>query len=181
MPRPPAIGSLPKLPQLVLICAACLLIACSPKYNWREVHGGSVPFTVLLPGKADAFTQPVVLNGASVAMTMTAAEVDGVTFAVGTARFADTATAQNALAQMKTALIGNIDGNSVAAAIPGKDIAGADALTFSAVGAARGKPLQMIARLYNIENRVYQVIMVGDPQKMTVDASETFFTSFKPD
>lgn len=170
-----------KLSQLITICAAiCLLTACSPKYNWREVHGNSVPFTVLLPGKSDAFTQSVVLNGASVAMTMTAVEVDGVTFAVGTASFADAAAAQSALVEMKAALIKNIDGSPVDIAVPGKEIAGAQTLTLSAAGISRGKPLQMTGRLYNIEKRVYQVIMVGDPKKITDDASETFFTSFKP-
>jgi hypothetical protein len=170
-----------KLSQLLIICTICLLSACSPKYNWREVHGNSVPFTILLPGKSDAFTQSVVLNGVSVAMTMTATEVDGITFAVGTASFADAAAAQNALDQMKMALIRNIDGKPADVAVPGKEIAGTRALSFSAAGVSRGKPLQMTARLYSIERRVYQVLMVGDPKKMQAETTETFFTSFKPD
>ena len=144
-----------------------------------------MPFTILLPGKPDTFTQPVVLNGAPVAMTMTATEVDDVTFAVGTASFPDAASAQNALVQMKTALIKNIDGRPVDTAIPspGKaitDLPSLHVLTLNASGSAGGKPLQMTGRLYNSENRVYQVIMVGDPKKMRDEVSEMFFTSFKP-
>jgi hypothetical protein len=172
-----------KLSPLLLICIAGFLSACSPQYNWREVHGNSVstvPFTVLLPGKADSFTQSIELNGAPVAMTMTAAEVDGVTFAVGTASFADAAAAQSALGQMKEALIKNIGGSPVETVIPGAEIAGSQSMTLSTIGTDRGKPLKMIGRLYNIEKRVYQVIMAGDPKKISDDATEMFFTSFKP-
>ncbi|HEY4071533.1 MAG TPA: hypothetical protein VGM52_00355 [Herbaspirillum sp.] len=167
------------LPQLLLACLLVFLSACSPQYNWREVHGNTVPFTVLLPGKADTFTQSVELNGAQVPMTMTATDVNGVTFAVGTASFADAAAAQSGMNQMKEALIKNINGSTVNSAIPGTEIAGGLSLTLSAVGTDRGKPLKMIGHLYNIEKRVYQVIMVGDPKKMPDDASEMFFTSFK--
>jgi hypothetical protein len=164
----------------LLLCLLAFLSACSPQYNWREVHGNSVPFTVLLPGKSDAFTQTVDLNGTQVAMTMTAAEVGGVTFAVGTASFADAAAAQNALLQMKAALIANIGGNPLEITLPGKDFANVHSITLAATGADRGKPLKMLGRLYNRENRAYQVIMVGDPKKMNDEIIETFFTSFQP-
>lgn len=156
------------------------LSACSPQYNWREVHGNSVPFTVLMPAKADAFTQTIDLNGTQVAMTMTAADVDGITFAVGTASFPDAAAAQNALIQMKTALINNIGGKPLAAAPPGKEFANVQSIPLAATGSDRGKPLKMIGRLYNSDKRAYQVLMVGDPKKMSDDIVETFFTSFQP-
>ncbi|MDB5774793.1 MAG: rane protein [Herbaspirillum sp.] len=165
------------------ICAlflSSLLIACSPEYNWRETHGNTVPFTILLPGKPDSFTQAITLDGTSVSMTMTATEVNGVTFAVGTARFPDEAAAQNALNQMKAALIKNIEGVPIDLPVPGREIAGVRAVTFSANGTLRGKPLQMTGRLYSVEKRVYQIILVGDPKKMTPDAREMFFTSFRP-
>jgi hypothetical protein len=175
---------MPKLPAnrhcLLLLCLLAFLSACSPQYNWREVHGNSVPFTVLLPAKADAFTQNVTLNGTQVAMTMTAAEVADVTFAVGTASFASAAAAQDALVQMKAALIGNIGGSPLNFVPPGKDFANVHSIILAAIGSDRGKPLKMIGRLYNIDNRAYQVIMVGDPKKMNDEAIETFFTSFQP-
>ena len=171
------------------MCA--LSAACSPQYNWREVHGdttgekgaANAPFTVLLPARADTFSQPVTLNGARVRMTMTAAEIDGVTFAVGAALFGDAAAAQNALPQMKEALMKNIDGRPLATPVPGKPFAGADparTLTLNAVGATRGKPLRMTGRLYNFDRKVYQVIVVGDPNKISEEAAETFLASFQP-
>jgi hypothetical protein len=165
---------------LVLLCLLASVSACSPQYNWREAHGNNIPFTVLLPGKSDAFTQTVDLNGTQVAMTMTAAEVGDVTFAVGTAAFANAAAAQNALLQMKAALIGNINGSPLDVTLPGKDFANVHSITLAATGVDRGKPLKMLGRLYNSENRVYQVIMVGDPKKMNDEIIETFFTSFQP-
>jgi hypothetical protein len=168
------------LPLLCLLAALAALSACSPQYNWREVHGNSVPFTVLMPAKADAFTQNIDLNGTQAAMTMTAADVADVTFAVGTASFTDAAAAQNALIQMKTALIANIGGSPLDTVPPGKEIANVHSITLAATGSDRGKPLKMLGRLYNIDNRAYQVIMVGDPKKMSDDAIETFFTSFQP-
>ncbi|HEY4316800.1 MAG TPA: hypothetical protein VGN04_04275 [Herbaspirillum sp.] len=165
---------------LPLLCLLAALIACSPQYNWREVHGNNVPFTVLMPAKSDAFTQNVDLNGTQVAMTMTAADVADTTFAVGTASFGDAAAAQNALIQMKTALIANIAGKPLDIVPPGKEIANVHSITLAAIGSDRGKPLKMLGRLYNIDNRAYQVIMVGDPKKMNDDAIETFFTSFQP-
>jgi hypothetical protein len=166
--------------HLALLCLLTVLSACSPQYNWREVHGNNVPFTVLMPAKADAFTQDIDLNGTKVAMTMTAADVADVTFAVGTASFADAATAQNALALMKTGLIANIGGVPLNAVPPGKEIANARSITLAATGSDRGKSLKMLGRLYNIDNRAYQVIIVGDPKKMNDEAIETFFTSFQP-
>ncbi|RXZ36184.1 hypothetical protein D9O50_06450 [Oxalobacteraceae bacterium CAVE-383] len=165
---------------LSLLLLLTALSACSPQYNWRETHGNSVPFTVLMPAKADAFTQTIDLNGTQVAMTMTAADVADVTFAVGTATFADAAAAQDALVQMKTALINNIGGSPLDLVPPGKEIAGVHSITFAASGVDRGKPLKMIGRLYNMDKRAYQVIMVGNPKKMPDEAIETFFTSFQP-
>ncbi len=160
--------------------ATGLLAACAPQYNWREVHGDKVPFTVLLPAKADSFTQAVTLNGAPVQMTMTAAEVDGVTFAVGTASFADETAAQNALLQMKEALIRNIAGQQSDQPVPGKELTGIRTLVLNATGSAHGQPLQMMGRLYGAGQRVYQVIVAGNPHKITGEAAETFFTSFQP-
>lgn len=161
------------------LCLLAFLNACSPQYNWREVHGNGVPFTALLPGKSDTFTQPVELNGAQVPMTMTATEVGEVTFAIGTASFSDAATAQKAMAQMQIALVRNINGSPIGVRLPGKGIPGDHSVSFGATGSDRGKPMKLIGRLSTIDNRVYQVIMVGNAKQMNDDITEMFFTSFK--
>ena len=68
-----------------ILLAGALLAGCNPTYNWREVASQDGRFTALFPAKPTTFTRPVDVDGMRVQMTMTAAEVDGATFAVGTA------------------------------------------------------------------------------------------------
>jgi hypothetical protein len=88
--------------------AAGALSACNPAFNWREYHDADAGYSVLFPGKPSRMTRTIELNGAKLDMTMTAADVDGVSFAVGNAEVADAAKADAALRAMKTALVTNI-------------------------------------------------------------------------
>jgi len=163
----------------LLALLAALLAACSPKYNWREAHGEKIQFTVLLPAKPASFTRQIDLDGLPVSMTMTAAEIDGVTFAVGAAELADAAQSQKALAAMRTALINNIDGAPTAVAIPGKP-AGDRSLDVVASGTARGQPMRLMARLLARDKHIYQVLIVGPEKSIAAEHADTFFTSFAP-
>ena len=97
--------------SLVLAGLALLsLTACSPKYNWRDYNSPDAAYGVMFPAKPAQHTRTVNLNGTRLPMTMTAAEVDGVVYAVGTARAPDIANAEAALEAMQTALVANIDG-----------------------------------------------------------------------
>lgn len=157
-----------------------LLTACSPDYNWREVHGEKIQFTVLLPAKPASFTRQIDLNGLSVSMTMTAAEVDGVTFAVGAAELADAAQAEKALDFMRTALLNNIGGTPSQAGIPGNAPAGNRVIDLTAGGVTRGQPALLMARLVAKDTRIYQVLIIGAEHSVIPEHAETFFTSFKP-
>ena len=156
-----------------------VLTACSPKYNWREAHGEKIQFTVLLPAKPASFTRQIDLDGLPVSMTMTAAEIDGVTFAVGAAELADAAQTPKALEAMRTALLNNIGGTPTAATIPGKP--GVDrSVDVVAAGVARGQPMRLMARLLARDKRIYQVLIVGPEKSIETEHAETFFTSFAP-
>lgn len=159
-----------------------LLAACSPRYNWREVRSNDARFTVLLPAKPATLTRPVSLGGAPVAMTMTAAEVNGVAFAVGSAELADAASANAALDAMEQAMLGNIHGsvrhetsNSTSA---GRSIE----LEAGGTPAARGgdAPL-LVARFVARDRRVYQAIVLGPEKSVPREAVDTFLDSFRPD
>ncbi|AMO98462.1 putative transmembrane protein [Collimonas arenae] len=98
--------SAPTFPvRSLLLCAVLLLGACSPKFNWREVRGKDASYSVLLPAKPATFARQIDLDGTQVTMTMTAAKVDDMVFAVGSATLPDAAKAQAALGAMKTALV----------------------------------------------------------------------------
>lgn len=169
---------------LKLVSVACIsvLAACSPKYDWREVRGADAPFVVTLPAKPASHTRTVDLGGVPVTMTMTAAEVDDVTFAVGTAELPDAAQAQKALIAMKTALVRNIAGTlrqektSTAGTTPVM-------LEIEAGGppgpGSGGQPRLLLARFLAKDKRVYQLVVVGKEKAVARDEADIFFTSFK--
>lgn len=162
--------------KAVLIAFATLLAACSPKFDWREVRGTSAPFVVLLPAKPASHTRSINLDGLEVSMTMTAADVDGVTFAVGTAQLPDEAKAQQALTAMKTALVRNIGGSirKEKASAPG-------AIPMSIeVEAAGAESRVLLGRFVANGRHIYQVIVVGKEQALSREAAEMFLASFKP-
>lgn len=170
---------------LGLFAAILVLAACSPKFDWRTVRGNPVPFEVLLPAKPASITRPVDLGAARVDMTMTAAEVDGVSFAVGAAILPDAAGSGAALAAMKNGLVRNINGSIRRESGDVRQAGKADAapLEVEAVGrrAPNGEELLLLARFFARDARVYQVLVLGPSNKVARTEAETFFSSFKPD
>lgn len=167
------------LSALLACGAGMLLCACSPKYDWREIRGEGAPYTVMLPAKPASYSRPINLDGNQVTMTMTATEVDGTTFAVGTAELPDAAKAAAAVTMMKNALVKNIGGTvqREAAASSGGDTAiDIDATGRDAGGQARVLHARFLAR----DKRVYQVLVTGKDGTVPQEAVDTFLSSFKP-
>lgn len=168
--------------RLSVAACALLLAACSPHYNWREVRGAGAPFTVTLPGKPASHARAINLGGVPVTMTMTAADVEQVTFAVGAAELPDAAQAEQALGAMKVALVNNIGGTL--AQEKAVVIGGAPAIAIEASGppatGTGGRPRLLLARFMARGNRAYQLVVVGAEKAGTRDAADIFFTSFKP-
>jgi hypothetical protein len=155
------------------------LSACSPRFDWREVRGTDAPFTVLMPAKPSTQARPVNIGGTTVTMTMTAADVNGLTFAVGSAEFADAAQAAAALDAMKTALVRNIGGTilheQAASAAPPP----AASIRVDAIGPGGNRQQHLFARLLARDRRVYQVLVVGAEKAIERDAVDMFLDSFK--
>ena len=160
--------------------AALMMAGCSPAYNWREVHGENVPFSVLLPAKPSTFSRSIDLNGLPVNMTMTAAEVDGITFAVGAAELNNAAQTRQALESMRTALLNNINGTPNTAALPGRAESTTTTLDVAATGVVRGQAMTLMARLIARDQRIYQVLIMAPNKNIPAEQAESFFTSFKP-
>ncbi|CAN5216465.1 hypothetical protein BH11PSE11_BH11PSE11_09580 [soil metagenome] len=162
------------------IGAALMLSACSPRFDWREVHGSDAPWTVLMPAKPLTMSRPVDLGGIKVTMTMTAADVDGVSFALGTAELPDAEKAAAALDVMKTAMVANIQGSirieKLAAGIGGTEIEAHG----KRILANRVHDMLLFARFTAKGKRVYQAVVVGPEKTISREAAETFLTSFKP-
>jgi hypothetical protein len=155
------------------LLAAAVLAGCSPTYNWRDFSSADGSFRVLFPAKPSTHTRAIDLGGIKVDMTMTAAEVEGTTFAVGTAVAPDAAMAQATLPAMRQALLRNI-GASDSAPPAGEK------LDVDAVGKGKGGPVRLVGRFVAKGTRVYQVIVVGKPGAMPPEHTAQFLTSFAP-
>ena len=156
---------------------ALVLSACDPHYNWRDYRSKDAPYSVLLPGKPATHTRDVRLGELPVRMTMTAAEVDDVVFAVGSAELTDTAQAPAALLAMQTALARNI-GATITSQATVADGA-QTTVSIEAKGMRNGEPTLLIGRFIARERRVYQVVVMGAERHIVREQVATFLDSFK--
>jgi hypothetical protein len=166
---------LPPVLSLVLACA--LLAACSPKYNWRDYTSPDAPYKIMFPAKPVSATRTIELDGMQVSMTMTAAEVDGATFAVGSAEAPDETRARNALPAMMKALLRNIgsdDGQGKFHA----DSTGKAVAELDATGKSNGVPVRLVGHFEARGKRIYQVIVLGKANAVPPEQVEQFLTSF---
>ena len=172
---------------LTLLAAALLatLAACKPTYNWRDYSSPDAPFRVMFPDKPSVHKRHIDLDGMPVEMTMTAVDVHGTTFAVGSATAPDAAKAQAALGAMQTALVRNIGATvseqksaSVAAADSAGGAQGAT-IDIVASGVQNGTPMKLIGHFESRDQRFYQVIVIGKENDLSPEQVEQFIASFK--
>jgi len=161
---------------LCALAAVVTLSACNPTYNWRDYTSPDAHYRVTFPARPASATRSVDLDGMRVSMTMTAAEVDGATFAVGAAEAPDAAHARAALAAMQTALLRNIGaaGSGSASASAG----GRDVIDVAASGSAGGKPMRLAGHFEARGTRFYQVIVIARDKTVPPEQIEQFLTSF---
>lgn len=167
------------------VCTVVLLAACSPQYNWRDYASQDAPFRAMFPDKPVTHTRNIDVGGLKVDMTMTAAQVDGVTFAVGSAVAPDAARAEAALAAMKTALVRNIGATvkseKVSASAASRGGAGTQAarIDIDASGKQNGKPMRLVGHFESRDKHFYQVIVMGPENNISKENIEMFMSSFK--
>ena len=172
---------------LSFLLAACLA-ACSPKYNWRDYASPDARYRITFPAKPASATRAIDLDGMRVDMTMIAAEVDGVTFAVGSAEAPDAARARVALDAMKLALLRNIGADparlNTASASASNDSSSRSAIDVDATGPDQGggtgrhQAMRLVGHFEARGKRFYQVIVVGRDKAVPPEQIEQFFTSF---
>ena len=164
------------IPSVITVfAAACVFVACSPKFDWRDYRSADAPYNALFPGKPSTHTRAIDLDGMQVDMTMTAAEVNGNTFAVGSATLPDAAKAPAALVAMKTALLNNISGT--AKATPAT--APANSIDIEASGMQNGKPVLLVGRFLAQDKRIYQIIVLAKEKQVSRENIDMFMSSFK--
>lgn len=170
-----------KRPLLACVISFALLLGgCDPTYNWRDYRSPDAPYRIMFPAKPATHTRNVDLNGLQVEMTMTAAEVEGTMFAVGTGVAPDAARAQAALAEMKTAMLRNV-GATVqreSARASGTGDTAAASIDIDAVGNRNGQPARLRGHFESRGKRFYQVIVLGRAQGAQAEQVDQFVSSF---
>lgn len=170
---------------LLPILTACALTACSPKFDWRDVHAAQTPYTVLMPAKPDTVSRQILLGQQTVSMQMTGTQIDGVSFVVGAVKMPDATQAQAAMSLIKQGLLNNLHGKithekTTVTTIDGKilfnDEFGATSMNTDAHGSAN----RMLGRIVASDAWVFQVLVAGPEKIINRDAVDTFLSSFKP-
>lgn len=176
----PSLSQYSRLFALFALCVFMLFLnGCDPTLNWREVRSDDASYTALFPAKPTSVERAVNLDGLQVMMNMTAAEADGVSFAVATAIIEDEGKRAKALIAMQTAMLRNIRGEITEKKTVNVK-GGATAIQIHATGQASqaGIPLVLFARFVIHESRVFQVIALGPKEKLGAETADTFLSSF---
>lgn len=195
MQRPLAAASLARATRRLFVsgCIALSILAagtaCSPTFNWREFRSPD-GFAVMLPGRPQTVTREVKLPDTTVQMSMTSTGIGATLFAVGAAQLpvglsAEPEARQRTIAYMRDALVHNIGGSIVkqsSAALPvpagdSRKVVAAEAVEAS--GRESGRAVQLTARLFIVDDHLFQVVALGAKGEMSPEVLDTFLTSFR--
>jgi hypothetical protein len=170
---------------LLPLLGASAISACSQSANWRDYSSQDAPFRVMFPDKPSVHKRNIDIDGMKVEMTMTAVDLSGTTFAVGSAEAPDAGKAVGALGAMKTALVRNIGAtitkeksSSAAAASNGNTSQGAT-IDIEARGVQDGTPMKLVGHFEARNKRFYQVIVMGKEKALSREQTEQFISSFQ--
>lgn len=175
-----------------LIGIAISCTACNPTFNWREFRSPD-GFVVLLPGRPQTVMRDTTLVDTAVQMSMTSTGIGATLFAVGSARLprslgGDSAQRQLTLSSLRDTLVRNVNGTVVKTApatLPAPSRTGvvrpmAAAEAVEAVGSdSKGRAVRLAARLFIVDDRLFQLVALGVEGEIPPDALDTFFTSFR--
>ena len=196
MQRPLAAASLAKATRR-LFASGCIALsivaastACNPTFNWREFRSPD-GFAVMLPARPQTVTREIKLADATVQMSMTSTGIGATLFAVGAAQLPAGLSAapearQRTIAYMRDTLVQNVRGSIVkqwSAALPvpagdSRKVLAAEAVEASGQEAG-GRAVQLSARLFIVDDRLFQVVALGAEGELSPEALDTFFTSFR--
>lgn len=172
--------------------ACALLMACSPKYDWRTVHSSEGAYVVDYPAKPTAEARPIVINSQRMPMTMQAASVDGTLFAIGVVELPadDPVWRQRAVEALRTGLSANLKGPVTArdiavqtAAQPPLSLPAVELIAQGA-GGDDPAPRRLTARVVATGKHAYQAVVLesGDAARDTRQQEQVdqFLSSFHP-
>lgn len=157
------------------------LVACTPRFDWREMRHPDFDYLALFPAKPVQATRNLTLAGKAYPLTLQAARVDDVLFAVGVIPAVPPAEQAAVLAALEQSALQNIQGQMMQ-----RQVNAAGVITLHAMGKIK-EPSQTItqaatlhARFGVIRGQVYEVLIVGPQDTLPKEAIETFLSGFQP-
>ena len=170
------------------VCAAALLAACSPDYDWRRVQPAEGGFAAMLPARPASMTRQVALEGLAIEMSLHGARIDETSYTVGVLRLPDNtpATRDQVLAALRQSMVANIGGTESASSsvqVRVEDGSGqrrgtAPALQVQARGTMRKQPAVLSARFVAQEERIWQVMVLAPESAARRAGYEDSLTQF---
>ncbi|GAA4351248.1 hypothetical protein GCM10023165_39310 [Variovorax defluvii] len=173
----------PCRPFAPAVLVACLLAACSPVFNWREVPIADDGLVALLPCKPDRATRSLPLGaGATIAVDMTGCDAGGATFAVAHVSAHNGEEAERWMRAWRAATRSQLADRPIAevpATVP--RAAASPAPLRLDVQAAEGRPAQAHMLWFAQEGAgkmaLYQATVLGRPE--SAEALTTFFEGLR--
>ncbi len=146
------------------------LAACSPPYDWREVHAPGGEYRVQLPAKPAAMTRQIHLQDQAVAMTMQGARVGENAFTVAVAPLPAAMSAERMLTAMREQMLRNIgaspatpvvEANVPIVRIDGSSVGSQPAQEVVAQGSGQHAAMRMHGRFMRWRDEALQIIAIG--------------------
>ena len=156
----------------------CLLAACNPTFNWRDVRPDETRLGLLLPCKPDKAEKVVPLGGRPTPMRLLGCDAGGATFAVAVAEVGDAAQIPGVLTQWQSLTLANMKAGAPqvtplmlkgAASSPAPVLVKAQGLR------ADGTAVSGQAAYFAQGTQVFQAVVYAG--KLSPDVAETYFAS----
>jgi hypothetical protein len=160
------------------------LLACSPRYNWRELRMEQTPLLLMLPCKPEQASRSLAFGNSTLDMHMLGCEAGDSTFAITATRVQDPSlrTTTLALWQRSTQARWHI---ATAKPLPftlngSTSVDGTGQI--NATGqAADGKPMAIHAAWFAQGPWLFQAAVYtrGGPRNLSADVTDTFFSGLR--
>lgn len=164
--------------RVLVLCGICLLAACQPTLNWREIRVDSPSLILMLPCKPDRGSRPVNLAGRQVTMSMVGCEAGGTTFALAWTDLPAGLSGPQWIGHWKQATLANMRAAAPALEQPWTAPSLPQGLRVQAAGQRPdGAAIQGQAGYLARGGQVFQAVVYGE--RLTADAIEPFFAGLK--
>jgi hypothetical protein len=164
----------------VWIATACLLAACAPALDWREVRPDDSGVTLLFPCKPDSHARKVNLGPHQVRLVLYACTASGSTWALAFADMTDPALVGAALSDLRDAAAQNLSASAIRPLPLKVDGATPSPLSQRVEIQGRmpdGRPVTEQLAVFAKGTKVFQATVLGE--KLEPEAADEFFRALR--